>query len=80
MVVRLHGIQIMDFVSQKGEQIKGTNLFICFAEDGVVGEKADKIFLKDGFALPPVKPGDMIDIDFNNKGKAVGVTIATKQV
>ena len=75
MYVRLLGVRSMDFDSQ-GEHIKGTQLFFAFKADGVDGEMSDKVFLRDGFKVPPLKPGTMLNLGFNNRGKIESVEIA----
>lgn len=80
MKVRLLGSKKLDFTSNDGSLIQGTQIFMSFPEEGVKGERCDKLFVKDGFALPPLKPGELLDISFNNKGKPESIKPAAKQV
>lgn len=79
MLATLHGVRALDFLSSDGGAIKGTQLFISYPTEGVLGEQTDKLFLRDGFALPAVKPGDTLDIAFNRKGNAEAIKLAAKQ-
>lgn len=76
MIVRLIGSRELDFVSQNGEKVKGMQLFFAHKSDGVNGEMCDKIFLRDGFKLPALKAGSLLNIAFDNKGKPESVELA----
>lgn len=78
MKAKLLGVRELDFKSNDGSAIKGTQWYISFPEEGVVGEMTDKLFLRDGFAIPACKPGDMLEISFNRKGKPESVTLIGK--
>ena len=75
MIVRLLGSRKLDFSSQN-DQIVGTQLFYAYKSDGVDGEMCDKLFLRDGFKLPVLKAGSLLNISFNKKGKPESVEIA----
>jgi hypothetical protein len=76
--VKLLGARELDFKSGDGTAVKGSQLYVSFPEDGVVGEMTDKLFLRDGFTLPACKPGDMLAITFNRKGKPEAITLVGK--
>ena len=65
-----------NFSTDDGSSVKGDQLFVAFAEDGVTGRMADKLFIRDGIALPTLTPGMMLDISFNRKGKVESVKTA----
>ena len=72
MIVRLLGSRKLDFSSQN-DQIK---LFYAYKSDGVDGEMCDKLFLRDGFKLPALKAGSLLNVGFNNKGKPESIELA----
>lgn len=76
MIVTLVGWKHLDFPNDRGEQVKGTQAFVSFPEDGVTGQRTDKLFFKDGFELPALEPGMTLEIAFNRKGKPEKVTAA----
>ena len=73
----LLGFRHLDFSTDDGSSVKGDQLFVAFAEDGVTGRMADKLFIRDGIALPALTPGMMLDISFNRKGRVISVKAAT---
>lgn len=75
MVVYLLGYKHLDFESN-GERVKGTQVFGAYEEDGVIGQRTDKFFFRDGFELPDLHPGITLDMVFNRKGKPEKVTAA----
>ncbi len=76
MLMNLLGVKALDFESE-GERIKGLQAFVAYEEDGVVGQRTDKLFFKDGFELPDgLKPGMTLDVMFNRRGKPDKVTVA----
>lgn len=76
----LLGFRHLDFTTDDGSAVKGVQLFVAFAEDGVTGRMADKLFIRDGIALPALTPGMMLDISFNRKGKVESVKTAPASV
>ncbi|WP_283606648.1 hypothetical protein [Faecalispora anaeroviscerum] len=78
MKAKLLGARELNFQSGDGTAVKGIQLYISFPDESVVGEMTDKLFLRDGFALPACKPGDMLDITFNRKGKPETITLVGK--
>ncbi len=77
MEMILLGYKNLDFTNKEGELVKGTQAFVSFAEEGVEGKRADKLFFRDGLELPNLKPGMTIDVVFNRKGKPEQVTVAS---
>lgn len=70
MQAKLIGIQSIDFTNTKGEQVKGKNVFLIFADDKVEGLCADKFFLKEGITLPKgIEINSDIDVLFDRKGR-----------
>ncbi|TQI69032.1 hypothetical protein [Clostridium sp. KNHs216] len=78
MKAKLIGARELNFQSGDGTTVKGVQLYISFPEESVVGEMTDKLFLSENFALPACKPGDMLDITFNRKGKPETITVIGK--
>ncbi len=76
MLMCLLGLKSLDFESN-GERVKGTQAFVSYDEDGVVGQRTDKLFFKDGFELPDsLKPGVTLEVAFNHRGKPEKVMVA----
>jgi len=75
MVVYLLGYKPLDFTNNRGELVKGTQVFVAFQEDGVVGRQVDKLFFKDGMELPKLNPGMTLNVTYNRKGKPVSCTV-----
>lgn len=75
MLVLVMGHRVLDFESDGG-RVKGTQLFVAYAEDGVVGQMTDKLFFKDGFDLPELTPGMTLDVTFNRRGRPEKVVAA----
>lgn len=70
MVVKIVGVQNLNFTNNSGEVIKGMNIFVAFKDENVEGLRTEKFFLKDGLNIPKdIKSSEMIDISFNHKGK-----------
>ena len=47
-----YGVQKVDFVNDQGERIRGTKVYIGYHDEKVVGQRADKLFLREGFRSP----------------------------
>lgn len=74
MQVKVLGFRLLDFVSNS-EPVKGTQIFCSFPEDGVTGEMADKLFIREGsLELPALKVGQTLEVSFNRKGKPEAIT------
>lgn len=77
MQMKLLGKMGVLFVNNAGEEIKGTNVFVAFKDENVIGLRAEKFFLKDGIDLPEdVKINDVLEISFNYKEKIESITKA----
>lgn len=75
MKARLLGIRKLDFKPPDGDPVKGTQIFIAYSDDSTLGEMAEKKFFPEGFELPTLNPGEMLDLDCTIKGKIVGVKV-----
>ncbi len=81
MKVTLHGIKHLDFKTNENSTIKGTQLFISYEDEGIIGRRTDKLFLKDGFPIPSVEPGNVLEVTFNRHGKPENIrVIPSKQI
>lgn len=70
MLVKIVGVQNLNFTNNSGEVIKGMNIFVGFKDENVEGLRTEKFFLKEGISLPKeTKLNDTIDLSFNHKGK-----------
>ena len=75
MQVKLLGYSKVDFTSDRGDRIEGSNLYISFNENHVVGQKCDRVYVKAGIELPEqLKIGDTLNLFFNNKGKVEAIS------
>lgn len=77
MLSKLVGYRSLDFISDSNDHIQGTQLFIAYADptSDVVGSLVDKVFVKKQISLPAIKPDDILDISYNNKGKVEKVIV-----
>lgn len=69
MLVKLVGVQHVNFTNSNGEKVEGTNIFCAFKDENVDGLRTEKFFLKPGIKLPDCKLNDTIEISFNMRGK-----------
>ena len=71
MRVCVRGIRELDFKTENGDEVKGTQVFYSHPEEGVIGEKTDKLFIRKGsLQLPPeLAPGKYLDIFCDTKGR-----------
>lgn len=61
-----HGIQKIDFVNDQGERIEGTRLFVGYRDEKVLGQRTEKLFVKQGFPLPKeLVPGAVLELSFD---------------
>ena len=72
---RLIGYSKLDFQSGSGEQIKGYSLYISYPQDKVIGERTDKVFVREEIAIPKVKVGDTLNLSFNVRGKLESINL-----
>lgn len=64
--------------SRSGEVVEGTSLYVSHADPYVVGEIAEKMFVRSTLPIPcmtEIKPGMMLDLDLNTRGKIVDISI-----
>ena len=74
MQVTLHGHRALDFKSDSGERVNGTQLFVSYDDESVTGKMTDKIFVRPEIQLPSnMKPNDVLNLQFNNKGKVIAI-------
>ncbi|MBQ3135777.1 MAG: hypothetical protein IJB75_08250 [Oscillospiraceae bacterium] len=73
----LMGYKKLDFVNSEGKTVKGTQLHHILPEDDVIGEACVKTFLQDGFPLPDLEPGQVIDITYNHRKKVIKVDLVS---
>lgn len=75
------GIQEVDYTSRKtGQPVKGVTLYCNYKDAQVKGDAADGIFVSDNLGIDFVhslQPGDVIDIQYNNRGYVADVNIIT---
>lgn len=75
LIVQLIGAKKLQFKSQSGQEISGTNLYVAFPDENTEGLQADRFFLKDSIELPKdIRLNDKIDLSFNHKGKIEAVS------
>lgn len=75
MEMKLIGFRKLDFTTEDGA-VKGHQLFIGNEEEGVTGLMTDKVFIREGMALPALSVGMTLDVEFNRRGKVVAVKAA----
>lgn len=70
---KLIGLQSVNFTSNNGETICGTNIWVAYSDENVTGLKSQKFFLKKEIQLPEVKPNDNLRLTFDMKGRVISV-------
>lgn len=79
MLYRLLGYRTISFTPDGGgNPISGTQCFVSAPDNGVVGEAADKFFVRADMELPTLTVGMMLDVEFNRKGRLVAIKAAAK--
>ena len=79
MQVILQGFRELNFKSDSGEQVRGTQLFVSFDDETVTGKMTDKIFVRPEIQLPAnLKQGDILSLQFNMKGKVQSIRQETQ--
>lgn len=71
----LIGYTRLDFQSGSGQQIKGYTLYISYPQDNVIGERTDKVFVREEIAIPKVKIGDTLNLSFDVRGKLESINL-----
>jgi len=79
MKAKLVGIKKVDYVNKTGKAVKGTSLHILHDGD-VDGQIAESVYISDAYAvnmpaIPNLKPGLMIGIEYNRFGGVDNVVI-----
>ncbi|MDW2797203.1 hypothetical protein RZO55_06390 [Clostridium boliviensis] len=74
MTAQLIGIMKVNFTNSEGEQITGNNLFVAFKDENVRGARTEKFYVRGDISLPEVKIQDMIELEFNHKGKIISLS------
>lgn len=67
------GIQSLNFKNDVGQSIVGNNLFLGYKDEGTLGLKVNKFFLKDDFDLKEIKPNDKLNLTFDMKGRIIEI-------
>ena len=79
MNVRYHGHRPYDFEDEKTKKpITGTSIYVSHADPtdpDLIGEKTDKLSVPKGFKIPACNTHDIIDVEFNRRGKVVGIKV-----
>lgn len=71
----LRGVAELNFTSQTGNHVEGTNLYISFPDKNVNGEKCERVFASVEISFPDnIKIGDTVNLFFNHKGKLEAIT------
>lgn len=74
---KLLGFKKLDFLDDKGNPVRGVQLFTSYLDDGVTGEACGKLFIRDGIELPSLSPGMVLEIGYNRKGRPISVKAAS---
>lgn len=79
MLVKVLGIQSLDYVSRKtGNPVKGVTLHSCYKDAQVVGESVGAIFVSDNLGInciSEIQPGMLVDIEYSPRGYVSNVSI-----
>lgn len=76
MLVQILGKQTLDFTTRDGQLIKGTNLYVAYQQEDIVGLKSDKFFVRDGIIIPKeLKINDKAEVYFDHRGKVEGIDL-----
>lgn len=76
MQALLLGLAKLDFKSDTGNLVQGTQLFYGYTAENTVGYKTDKVFVRKDIELPEnLKPNSTINLFFDRKGKVEAVTV-----
>lgn len=80
MVVKVIGIQELDFETKQGERIQGTNLFTEYPDDYVEGIRCEKFFVRRSIDCKNVKINSYYDITFDRRGKLAKIEDADVEI
>lgn len=71
-----YGIQTINFTNNNGERIEGTNLFVGYRDENVLGQRTEKLFIRKGFPIPKeLVPGAVIELLFDIKRRLDGIRV-----
>lgn len=71
----LRGVASLNFTSNTGSHVEGTNLYISFPDKNVNGEKCERVFASTEISFPDnIKIGDTVNLFFNHKGRLEAIT------
>lgn len=79
MLYTVLGYREMDFKSQDGSQVRGTQIFVSYKDRDVVGLSAGKVFLRRSLIDEMreqgkiIVPGCLVDVEYNERGKVASV-------
>lgn len=77
MHMRLVGLQPVNFTTDDGKHINGTNCYVLYESQNVEGLKADRIFINTNIELPSgIKPNDLLDVRYGMRNKIESISIA----
>jgi hypothetical protein len=76
MRVKVMGISKLDFVTNDGKTVIGTNLFVAFPDTHVDGMRTERVFVNQNIAMPEMHPGVEADLAFTMRGKIEAVMLA----
>lgn len=76
MNVRVLGTRKLDFKTDKGEQVSGTQIFVCYPYNGVDGYLTDKVFVpaNSPVKLPVFKYGEEYKFVYSGIGRRQSLT------
>lgn len=75
MIVKLLGYQNIDFTSNQGDRIVGTNLFVSYPDNNVKGLRSDRKFAsRKAIADQELKVDSYYDVSINFNGKVEKVS------
>lgn len=73
MILKIIGRSEVSFTDDKGRDVRGVSLYVLFPDERVDGQKAEKLFCKQGIA-DGVKPGDVVQVNFDMRGKVESIS------
>lgn len=75
MNAKILGYKPVSFQANSGETIKGISLYLSFPDEQVIGEMAERYFLRNVSNLSKeLKIGDKIDVTYDRKGKIESIS------
>lgn len=71
MKVTVLGKRVLNFKTDKGEVVQGTQIFICYPTNNVEGQLVDKVFIpiNSPIKIPQLEFGQLYDFIYNGIGK-----------